>query len=42
LDTVTGIRDGKPFGNAGRPTFVVAKRGADWKIVHFYRSAMPQ
>lgn len=42
LDTVTGVRDGKPFSNTGRITFVVAKRGAEWKIVHFHRSAMPQ
>jgi uncharacterized protein (TIGR02246 family) len=42
LDTVTGVRDGKPFSNNGRVTFVVAKRGADWQIVHFHRSAMPR
>jgi uncharacterized protein (TIGR02246 family) len=41
LDTVTGVRDGKPFSNNGRATFVVAKRGSDWQIVHFHRSAMP-
>jgi uncharacterized protein (TIGR02246 family) len=41
LDTVTGVRDGKPFSSGGRVTFVVAKRGPDWKIVHFHRSAMP-
>ena len=41
LDTVTGMRDGKPFSANGRVTFVVAKRGSDWKIVHFHRSAMP-
>jgi uncharacterized protein (TIGR02246 family) len=41
LDTVTGVRDGKPFSNRGRVTFVVAKRGSDWQIVHFHRSAMP-
>ena len=41
LDTVTGVRDGKSFSNNGRVTFVVAKRGADWQIVHFHRSAMP-
>ena len=35
LDTVTGVRDGKPYGNNGRVTFVVAKRGAVWQIVHF-------
>ena len=42
LDTVTGVRDGTPFSNSGRATFVVAKRGADWQIVHFHRSAMPR
>jgi uncharacterized protein (TIGR02246 family) len=42
LDTVTGVRDGTPFSNNGRVTFVVAKRGPDWKIVHFHRSAMPR
>jgi uncharacterized protein (TIGR02246 family) len=41
LDTVTGVRDGKPFSAGGRVTFVVAKRGSDWQIVHFHRSAMP-
>ena len=41
LDTVTGVRDGKPFSAYGRVTFVVAKRGTDWQIVHFHRSAMP-
>jgi uncharacterized protein (TIGR02246 family) len=42
LDTVTAVKDGNPTGAAGRVTFVVAKRGADWQIVHFHRSAMPQ
>jgi uncharacterized protein (TIGR02246 family) len=41
LDTVTGVRDGKPFSAGGRVTFVVAKNGLDWQIVHFHRSAMP-
>ena len=41
LDTVTGVRDGTPFSARGRVTFVVAKRGSDWQIVHFHRSAMP-
>jgi len=41
LDTVTGVRDGKPFSANGRVTFVVAKRGSGWQIVHFHRSAMP-
>jgi uncharacterized protein (TIGR02246 family) len=42
LDTVTGVRDGKPFSGNGRVTFVVAKRGSDWQIVHFHRSSMPR
>ncbi|MGE9010719.1 SgcJ/EcaC family oxidoreductase [Leptospira interrogans] len=42
LDTVTGVRDGNPTSASGRVTFVVAKRGADWQIVHFHWSAMPQ
>ena len=29
LDAVTGVRDGKPFSNDGRATFIVAKRGSD-------------
>ena len=41
LDKVTGVRDGQTFSNVGRVTFVVAKRGSDWQIVHFHRSAMP-
>jgi uncharacterized protein (TIGR02246 family) len=42
LDTVTGVRDGTPFSADGRATFVVAKRGSAWQIVHFHRSAMPK
>jgi hypothetical protein len=41
LDTLTGIREGQPFSANGRATFVLAKRGADWQIVHFHRSAIP-
>ena len=41
LDTVTQVKDGNPVSASGRVTFVVAKRGADWQIVHFHRSAMP-
>jgi uncharacterized protein (TIGR02246 family) len=41
LDTVTRVRDGKPLSARGRVTFIVAKRGPDWKIIHFHRSAMP-
>jgi len=42
LDTVTGVRDGTPYSADGRVTFLVAKRGPEWKIVHFHRSAMPK
>jgi uncharacterized protein (TIGR02246 family) len=42
LDAVTGVRDGAPYNNPGRVTFVIAKQGPDWKIVHFHRSAMPR
>jgi len=42
LDTVTGVRDGTPYSAEGRVTFVVAKRGPAWQIVHFHRSAIPK
>jgi uncharacterized protein (TIGR02246 family) len=43
LNDSTGVaEDGKPFSNPGRVTFLFAKRGNDWKIVHFHRSAMPR
>jgi hypothetical protein len=41
LDNTTSVRDGKPLASPGRVTFIVAKRGADWKIVHFHRSGVP-
>ncbi len=41
LDTVSNTRAGTVISRSGRVTFVVAKRGSDWKIVHFHRSAMP-
>ena len=41
MDTHTGVRDGTPTSSHGRVTFVVAKRGSDWQIVHVHRSAMP-
>jgi hypothetical protein len=40
-DLLGGVRDGSPFANAGRVTFVIAKRGADWQIVQFHRSPVP-
>jgi uncharacterized protein (TIGR02246 family) len=42
LNDSTGVLDGKPFSNPGRVTFVIARRGSEWKIVHFHRSAMPR
>lgn len=42
FDTLTGTRDGQPITAKGRVTFVVAKRGADWIIVHLHRSPLPQ
>jgi uncharacterized protein (TIGR02246 family) len=41
IDTVTAVRDGTPVSARGRVTFVVARRGAQWRIVHFHRSALP-
>ncbi len=41
LNTSNGVRDGTPYANPGRVTFVVAKRDDGWKIVHMHRSAMP-
>jgi uncharacterized protein (TIGR02246 family) len=41
LDTVTRTRDGVTTSADGRVTFVVARRGASWQIVHFHRSAQP-
>jgi uncharacterized protein (TIGR02246 family) len=41
LDRTTAVRDGKTISSPGRVTFVVAKRGREWKIVHFHRSAVP-
>jgi len=41
FDTIVGVAADKPVNLAGRDTFVIAKRGADWQIVHFHRSATP-
>jgi len=41
LDMLTAVRDGKTVSTTGRVTFVVAKRGADWQIVQFHRSPVP-
>jgi uncharacterized protein (TIGR02246 family) len=41
FDTVTGVKDGQPVIGMGRVTFVVAKRGSDWQIIHLHRSPLP-
>lgn len=41
MDTLTGVRDRVPYSGNGRVTFVIAKRAAEWQIVHFHRSALP-
>jgi uncharacterized protein (TIGR02246 family) len=41
FDTVTGVKDGQPTAGVGRITFVIAKRGSDWMIVHLHRSPLP-
>lgn len=41
LDTTTGVRAGERVSTPGRVTFVIAKRGDTWRIVHFHRSALP-
>jgi uncharacterized protein (TIGR02246 family) len=41
FDKVTLVHNGQNITSMGRVTFVVAKRGADWKIVHLHRSPLP-
>lgn len=41
FDTVTGVKDGQTIIGMGRVTFVIARRGSDWTIVHLHRSPMP-
>jgi uncharacterized protein (TIGR02246 family) len=41
FDTITGMKEGQPTIGKGRVTFVVAKRGSEWKIVHLHRSPLP-
>ena len=42
FDTITSTKDGQQVVTKGRVTFVVAKRGSDWMIVHLHRSPLPQ
>jgi uncharacterized protein (TIGR02246 family) len=41
LDRLSGVVDGATVSTTGRFTFVVARRGQDWKIIHFHRSPTP-
>lgn len=41
LDSLAGVRDGKNVVSSGRVTFVLAKIGDIWQIVHFHRSTVP-
>jgi uncharacterized protein (TIGR02246 family) len=41
LDCIDQTADGTTATGMGRVTFVVAKRGERWLIVHFHRSAVP-
>ena len=42
FDTITSTKDGQQVATRGRVTFLVARRGADWMIVHLHRSPLPQ
>lgn len=42
FDTITSTKDGQQIAAKGRVTFVVARRGTDWLIVHLHRSPLPQ
>jgi uncharacterized protein (TIGR02246 family) len=41
MDRVSGTRDGNVYHADGRVTFLLEKRGGNWQIVHFHRSALP-
>jgi uncharacterized protein (TIGR02246 family) len=41
LDRVSGTKNGNVYHAEGRVSFVIEKRGDDWQIVHFHRSALP-
>ena len=40
-DKLTGEREGVPFINEGRTSFILNKRDGNWKISHFHRSPLP-
>jgi len=41
FDTITATKDGQQIVAKGRVTFVIAKRGSAWMIVHLHRSPLP-
>src|SRR5262245_15382249 len=41
FDTITATKDGQQTIGKRRVTFVVAKRGSGWMIVHLHRSPLP-
>jgi ketosteroid isomerase-like protein len=41
LDRVSGTKDGSVYYREGRVSFVIERRGGQWQIVHFHRSALP-
>jgi uncharacterized protein (TIGR02246 family) len=41
FDTITGTKDGQQTIGKGWVSFVVAKRGSEWMIVHLHRSPLP-
>jgi uncharacterized protein (TIGR02246 family) len=41
LNTTSGVHEGRTISTPGRVSFVIARRGPGWQIVHFHRSAMP-
>lgn len=41
LDRVSGTKDGSVYYRDGRVSFVIERRGGQWQIVHFHRSALP-
>jgi len=41
LDRVSGTKEGSVYHADGRVSFVLEKRGSNWQVVHFHRSALP-
>ncbi len=41
LDQLVGERGGQRVTNDGRVSYLLTRRGSEWKILHFHRSAVP-